>query len=302
MTPTRLLMEFDLAGAEWVVVAYASGDGRMIDVVETGKDPHATTATLITGAPLELILRESKLVGHTTDAVEIEEIRREQIPEVFNTQLVDFLPRSMSMRQCGKKTNHGCNYIMGPVQFADFSELDGNEAKRVIDTYTKKAYPGLPLWWDGIENQLKCNRTVMNCFHRKRRFLAPWSMDVVKAAVAFIPQSTVTDVVTWGMRKIYADTDLMERVDLLANVHDSLLQQMHITNWKQAALDCLAIRDYMSRPCVYNGREFVIGIDMKLGFSWGHMSEVRLTNDVHKLASDLKGAWEKFRAVQETTS
>ena len=34
---TYMLLEFDLAGAEWVVVAYLSGDERMIDVVESGK-------------------------------------------------------------------------------------------------------------------------------------------------------------------------------------------------------------------------------------------------------------------------
>lgn len=291
----RLLLEMDLAGAEWVVVAYASGDARMIQVVEDKKDPHATTAELITRAPIELILKESGIVGHSTDAVEIEELRRAQCPEVYNTELVHFLPRTMSMRQCGKKTNHGANYIMGPVQFSDFAELDIGDAKRVLDAYTKDAYPGIPIWWGQVERQLQIDRTVKNCFGRKRRFLAPWGDDVVKQAVAFIPQSTVTDITTNAMSLVAENDDLCSRYDLGANVHDSLLGQLLVADWKQAAADILLMRKYLSRKCCYSAREFVIGIDLKVGLSWGKMLGVKLTNDNDKLAHDLQEAYEKLQ-------
>src|SRR5574337_929498 len=145
MEPVNILVEMDLAGAEWVVVAYCANDPRMIQVIEEGRDPHLETAQLITSAPASLILKEDKLCKHTTDPVELDEIRHEQIPEIFDANVVKFLPRTMTIRQCGKKTNHGANYRMGPNQFADFDELDSREAKRVLDMYTTQAYPNIPI-------------------------------------------------------------------------------------------------------------------------------------------------------------
>jgi len=60
-------MEFDKAGAEWIVVAYLTGDARMIDVVESGKSPHIVTGHYMTGLPEDIIEKEAKLVGHHTD-------------------------------------------------------------------------------------------------------------------------------------------------------------------------------------------------------------------------------------------
>ena len=62
-----MLAEFDLAGAERVVVAYLADDANMISVVESGKSPHVATGALISGAPKELIEREDKLLKHMTD-------------------------------------------------------------------------------------------------------------------------------------------------------------------------------------------------------------------------------------------
>lgn len=296
----RILIELDKVGAEWVAVAYICGDARMIQVVEENKDPHLITGMLISGLPAELVLKEHKLLGMLTDANEIEEVRRRELPEIF--QLASFLPRTMSVRQCGKKSNHGLNYIMGPNEFANFSELDITDSRRIGELYVG-GYTGLPLWWKRIEDQLRQNRTVSNCFGRLRRFLGPWGHDIVKGAVAFVPQSTVSDIVTYGMVQCFGDDDLMSRADLLANVHDSLLFQLEVKDWKQAAADCHLIgMRYLNRECHYGGRSFRIGTDMKVGRSWGHMKGVALSNDIDKLAADLRKAWGDAVNVQEGRS
>ena len=46
-----ILLELDLAGADWVIVAYESQDENMLTIVEEGLDPHASTGSLISGAP-----------------------------------------------------------------------------------------------------------------------------------------------------------------------------------------------------------------------------------------------------------
>ena len=62
-----LLIEIDKSQAEWVVVAYRSGDANMIKVIEEGLDPHIHTAYLMTTLPKELIEEEGELIGHGTD-------------------------------------------------------------------------------------------------------------------------------------------------------------------------------------------------------------------------------------------
>jgi len=288
MKPIRLLIELDKAGAEWVVCAYASGDARMIDVVESGKRAHAITGNLITGVSLETIAKEKRLLEHLTDPIEIEARRRAEIPEIYDE--ARFLPRHMTVDQCGKKSNHGLNYRMKKTRFSQEMEIPEADAQYIIDRYTKHAYTNLLLWWQAIERQLSVDRTIVDCFGRKRRFLGEWGEELFKQATAFIPQSTVAYLVTRGMRLAYHDAVLSERWDLLANVHDSLLFQVLIDDFHRVAVETLRVSEYMSAKCSYGGRDFYIKTDVKIGPSWGSMTEVRLTPDIDLLAKNLERA------------
>lgn len=77
----HVFVEFDLAGAEWVVTAYLSRDPNMIDVVESGKSPHVVTGALIMGGSEKLVLRDHELIGALTDADSIEHLRLKSLPE-----------------------------------------------------------------------------------------------------------------------------------------------------------------------------------------------------------------------------
>src|SRR6185437_8965474 len=292
----RCLIEFDKSGAEWVVVAYCSGDARMIDICERGVSPHPITGNFITGVPIELIEKEAKkdYVGMMNDPVEIERVRREKLPELFEKDYV--LPRNMSIRQCGKKANHGLNYMESWSMFAMINELDAADAKTIVHGYSHVAYPGILVWWESVKRQLKIDRTLTNCFGDKRRFMEQWGNDLFKQAVAYIPQSTVAQLVATGMRLVYADRTISNDWDLLANVYDSLTFQVTFTDWKVLARQCIKVGlDYMNQRCSYGGRDFFIGTDLKIGRSWGAMTEVKLTKDVGKLAKDLRIAWGKHR-------
>src|SRR5215475_10772879 len=105
-----LFLNFDKAGAEWVVVAYLSGDERMLDIVKSGRSPHVATGALISGASEQLVQLEHEKVGEANDPYAIEEIRA-SIPELRLGSY--FLPRTMSIRQAGKKSNHALNYGEG---------------------------------------------------------------------------------------------------------------------------------------------------------------------------------------------
>lgn len=75
-----VLVEIDKKGAEWVVVAFLSGDSRMIQVVLEKKDPHAFTASIMFDVPEEAVIEENEICGHETDPQTLEYLREKKLP------------------------------------------------------------------------------------------------------------------------------------------------------------------------------------------------------------------------------
>lgn len=293
-----LLIEFDLAGAEWVVVAYLAGDANMLSVVESGKSPHVVTGALISGASEEFVKLEYEAVGSHTDPDTVRHHRSGlDIPPGI------FLPRSMSIRQAGKKSNHGCNYYMRYRRFALENEMPETDAEPIVKFYSEKAYPGLQNWWDGTKETLRKNgRTLTNCFGRKVTMMGEWGIDLFMAAYSFVPQSTVFDVCRAGMIRVYNDDSAdFHNVHIGAQVHDSLMVNYPVPTiqdeWYAMArfMDRTA-NQHMRSPLRYRGavdgmeREFTLGCDAKLGFNWGSMHGVKVTQDYDALIDDIKRA------------
>ena len=287
-----LFVEFDLSGAEWVVVAYLSQDPDMLRVVEEGKSPHVVTGALISGAPEEFVIREHKLVGSQSDPTIIANARRELgaiPPEVF-------LPRSMSIRQAGKKSNHGLNYGMKYRRFALENEMLEADAHPIVQAYTTQAYPCIPKWWASIREELRKNRrTLTNCFGRRAQLLGEWGDPLFNAAYSFKPQSTVVDVCNTAMIKCYQDETL--DFQLGAEVHDSLLLMFPTPNnrdeWIGLARDVHVVaKKHMKTPIIYNDRVFTLGVDQKLGINWGDMHEFKLGGSLVETAEAMQIAYD----------
>jgi DNA polymerase I len=272
--PEYFLLEIDKRQAEWVVVAYASGDANMISAIESGLDVHIHTASLMFDADPDLVKYEAKKVGHSTSADEIYQIRQDD--EILRKMCGNF-PRTMSGRQCGKKSNHGLNYDEGYRNFALINEVDEKEGKKIVDMY-HRIYPGIRQWYDQVQRQLSKDRTLTNCFGRRVRFLGQWGDSLFKSAYSMIPQSTVVDGLNGGMVKIYNDKWITQyqNVDILAQVHDSILLQVPLTllSKPEACKKFLnLLHEYTSPEMTYNGRTFKIASDIKVGLNWGEFNK-----------------------------
>lgn len=293
-----MLMEFDKAGAEWVVVAYVSGDARMIDIIETGKSPHVVTGHLITRVPEDLILLDNKIIDKLSDPDHIAELRHEKLPALYEGEKSHgwFIPRSMSIRQAGKKSNHGLNYGMRYKRFALENEIEEREAKTMVESYTGIAYPGIPLWWEDIRRMLKKDRTLYNLFGDKIELLNEWGDDLFNAAYSYVPQSTIGYTVNKAICDWEEDrSDPFLAADLLTQTHDSATFQYPTDNWLlQAEFAIKFAYDYMSPEFEAKGRKFTIGTDLKVGIEWGNMLEVKLSNNVKEVAHGLEAAWNKL--------
>lgn len=272
-----VFLEVDKRQAEWVVVAYASGDANMISAVERGIDVHTHTASLMFHADPDIIKMENKIVGHSTDADYIRELRQEQLSEFYDARW----PRTMSLRQCGKKSNHGLNYDEGANGFALINEIEIPEARRIVALY-HQIYPGIRIWYESLKRDLQRDRTLTNCFGRCVRFMGQWGDELWKSAYSMIPQSTVVDSLNDGMVKIHGDSDLCApegfNIDVLAQVHDSVLMQVPldiITKKENFETIIGKITDYTSPDITYNARTFKIASDYKFGLNWGGAHDER---------------------------
>ena len=270
--PGYLLWEIDKRQAEWVVVAYLTGDANMISTIEAGRDTHVHTASLMFECEPKIIEAENKLIGHLTDPDMIAQARE----DAGLGRVTQGFPRVMSARQCGKKSNHGLNYDEGFVQFALINEIEQRESKRIVELY-HQIYPGIRVWYEAIKRTLQRDRALVNCFGRKVRFMDAYGPDMWKAAYSFLPQSSVVDSLNQGMIRIYEDTWLCKEmnIDVLAQVHDSVLMQVPIEVVKSPAFADVVARcyDYASPDMHYNGRTFKIATDSKLGLNWGGASK-----------------------------
>lgn len=296
---TQLLIELDKAGAEWVVVGYLSGDANMLDVIEKGTSPHVRTGSLISNAPEEFVEKENKIVGNNTDPDTIIGLR-EPIKHLIQSDW--YLPRVMSIRQAGKKGNHGLNYNLRYKGFALHNEIEEKEAKTIVELY-HGAYPGIRLWHKTVQHQLNENRTLVNCFDRKRRFLDAWGENLFDAAYAFLPQSTVFDTTRIGMKKFHRNTSPeFLRACLLAQIHDScLLGYNYRDPVEMAEVMIIMGLDYMNPLCVYNSREFYINTTMKIGTNWGDMYECTLSQDVEETATAIEQVIKEINNGEQET-
>ena len=306
----KILWEMDKAQAEWVATAFISRDANMIKVCEEGSDPHAYTASQMYNVTEDLVKKESKLLGHIGDIDEIAEVRGSMtegglMVDVEGKPLdLTTLPRTMSMRQAGKKSNHGLNYKETYKGFALHNEIMEKDAKVIVNKY-HSIYPGLKQFYSWVETKLAEDRTLVNCFNRSYKFLNQWNEDLFKAAVSYLPQSTISDLVNRAIIKIYNDNDFcMKNIEMLTQVHDSILGQFDTPedyiNFFIIARAMLKCRDHLNPTMEYHGKEFTIGTDLKIGTCWGHMVEVELpegskTEDAHKLAKRIQEALETLQ-------
>lgn len=310
--PGYVFVEVDKRQAEWVAVAYLTGDANMISAIEQGIDVHTHTASLMFHVDRDVIKYEHKLIGHTTDVEHIAELRHSDLRVA--TAIRDSggrWPRSMSLRQCGKKSNHGLNYDEGPNGFAMINEIDQAEAKRIVNLY-HEIYPGIRIWYESIKRQLQKDRILTNYFGRAVRFLGAWNDDLWKSAYSMLPQSTIVDSLNSGMETLYEDERICGSTglngDLLAQVHDSILLQFPIEKLKdRATFDWLIehIKDVTSPEISYSGRSFKIASDFKFGVNWGEYNPSRNPGGMQEFEDydsfmNALNDWEKLSVEQGT--
>lgn len=247
-----LMFEADLSQAENRIVAYIAPEPKMIAAFESKTDVHKSTASLIFGVP-------------------IEEITKEQ-------------------RQQGKQSNHSLNYDMSADAFSRHWLMPLDEGRRIHTRY-HQVYPGVHKYHEWIRAALGLDRKVTNLMGRTRLFLDRWGDSLFKSAYAFIPQSTVADVINErGLEFVYYSKDpLMQKVELLNQVHDSIVFQIPVSlGWDAIATILSAIKTSLETPLTWRGNSFVIPAEFKCGRRLGKATVIKIDSTIN---SQLENIW-----------
>jgi DNA polymerase I-like protein with 3'-5' exonuclease and polymerase domains len=250
----------DLSQVENRIVAYVGKIVSMIEAFEKGIDVHALTASLMLGKPIDEISDEdgSSPLGNGRQ----------------------------SERFWGKKTNHELNYNLGYVAFALQYMIPEREAKWLLERY-HRAYPGVRNNYQAmVKHLIKTTRVLTNLMGRKRVFLGPvtgsGSYKTFNTGFAQIPQSTTADVINErGIEHIYYNQHLFKPVELLTQIHDSVVFQIPTsTPWIEHAKILTLIKDKLETPLVWEGREFVVPVDITCGSNMckEEMEEIKAKN------------------------
>ena len=241
----------DLKSAESYVVAQLTNDPLMIELHEPGGRPHEVTASMLFDIPIEEIGK---------DSVE---------------------------RALGKMTRHACNYMMGARQFMDNINAKSEETGIAIDAAMAnklrngymKLHPGLEEWWFSINAQLYATRVLHNLFGRPRQFFARLS-SALPAAIAYIPQGTVGDLVNKSLVVLDHDEELHDYgFQMQLQVHDAIGGQVK-TEYVLPAMRRYQEICNIPLTSPVTGKEFIIPLDISVGPNWADVEELDITKVV----------------------
>lgn len=87
-----------------------------------------------------------------------------------------------------------------------------------------KAFPNLRKWHAWVLQQIQTKHYIVTPFGRRRNFWGnPHDDATLRAAIAYVPQSTVGDLTSRGLFEIYKT---MPEVEILNNIHDAAFGQI----------------------------------------------------------------------------
>ena len=228
-----IFVNADLSQAEARVVAYLADEERLQAVFEQGGDIHKRNASLIFRKALEAV--------------------------------------SDKERELGKRLVHAANYGIGVRKFAKTIGQSEDKARELLNTYFA-IYPRIKRWHAEVQEQLRKTRILTTPLGRKRMFFGRMSDDLFREAIAYVPQSTVGDILNDGL--VRASNNLPNEWCFILQNHDAVLMQ--VPDYTPPMQLYKFLHHYFERGIEVNRKMLTIPIDIKIGKRWGQLSKLEL--------------------------
>jgi len=197
----------------------------------------------------------------------------EAMIEIFAQPDVDFYTEVSKMvfgtgddRPLTKKLVHAVNYGMGAITLAATANVPTSTAREALAAYAR-TFPRIGVWKLQVENQIRKTRVLMTPFGRKRIFFGRLDGRTFRDAYAFVPQSTVANILHIAI--IAAHGCLPSYAEMRLHMHDAFTIQCPPD--KEQEMRDMFYRVY-DVPVTINRRTFTIPIKIKVGRNWDEIS------------------------------
>lgn len=231
--PGFIFVNADLSQAEARVVAYLAEEERLQIIFEQGGDVHKRNASIIFQKNSESVTEEE--------------------------------------RELGKRLVHAANYGIGARKFAKTIGKSEDKARELLNTYFA-IYPRIKRWHTTVQEEIRKTRILTTPLGRKRIFFGRWSDDLLREAIAYVPQSTVGDILNLGLSNAF--DNMPDQWRFILQNHDAVLFQVpkatpHMLIYK-------FVQHFFNIPIEINRKTLRIPVDIKVGLDWGHLKKLEV--------------------------
>lgn len=224
----RMRSSFNIAGAEtfrFSSSTNAFNNGMNLqNVPKTGSDPDVRC--MFVPDPEHFIMdwdlnrADVQAVAWEANDAELKQMLRENVD--LHTENAKTL---LCSRQVAKMWVHGSNYGGSARTMAANCGISVAQSETMRRRWFA-AHPGILEWHRRIERQLKMSKSVYNAFGYRRLYFDRVE-GLLPEALAWIGQSNTAIVINMGLLNVFRN---LPEVQLLLQVHDSLVMQTHRRN------------------------------------------------------------------------
>lgn len=180
----------------------------------------------------------------------------------------------------GKRIRHAGNYMMQAFRLAQMTHLPFDFCANALLKFHANDPNIQGVFHKEIEEIVRRTKHLVTPFGRERDFFGQWSNELLKEAVAYIPQSTIGDLTKFSMWRIVDELPgYMREYHFLVEQHDSILAEVqtgigdkYLETFKRVyerPVDfryCSLSRDY----------ELIVPAELFVGFcDWHSMQEIK---------------------------
>lgn len=174
--------------------------------------------------------------------------------------------RHYSYRFMCKKLGHGSNYEGKPDTLAEQTKTNVSVIREFQPKYFR-AFPAHQHWHVWVEEQIRAHHQLSTLTGRLRTFFGRADdPKVIREAVAYDPQGSLSDIVKHGMLNVWR-ADICE---LLMENHDSILVQYPEEKEDEIVPKILELLRYPIQ--LKHGRTLTIPYGCKTGWNWGEFN------------------------------
>ncbi|GAG46108.1 unnamed protein product, partial [marine sediment metagenome] len=148
--------------------------------------------------------------------------------------------------------------------------ISSSESREIKNTYFN-TFPLIRERQNRYDDHLSSSRIIITPFGRRRQFFGRWGSELKKQAYAYVPQSTVADVLNLALTAAHRMLEKqVPSAEIMLQVHDSFVFQ-----YKEETLPVIIqiLNLAFNIPITFEDRTFTIPTEVEIGSNWEEMDK-----------------------------